>query len=245
MKDKENKKRSGSGDVNEISGLILYEDDHLLAVDKPFGMPTQKDRTGDISLHEAAGDYIRERDGIKDPFLRLVHRLDRPVGGVILFARTPTAARRLSETFRERGAKKIYLARIEGVVEPPTGVLIHSLLKSGSKATVVPEGTPRSKRALLNYRTLGCDEKADESLVEIDLITGRKHQIRAQLSHAGCPVCGDIKYGSKRKFVPGAIALFSVSLTFPHPATGEEMTVLADPPEELLSPFKGVLERSD
>ncbi|MBN1574123.1 MAG: RluA family pseudouridine synthase [Deltaproteobacteria bacterium] len=220
---------------------ILYDDKHLLAVIKPFGVLTQGDLRGGLSVFDAARDYIGEKhrtlDGPNDCYLSLLHRLDRPVGGVILFAKTPAAAKRLSEAFREREVKKTYLARIEGAVDPPSGELSHSLLKSGAKVSVVPEGAPGSKKALLFYRTLRNTGGDGESLIEIDLITGRRHQIRAQLSAVGHPVRGDIKYNSKNKFIPGGIALFSKSLTFAHPVTGEEMTITADPPEEFFIDF--------
>lgn len=246
MKDKENKKIDKLGDVKDISDSILFEDNHLLAVDKPFGMPTQEDRTGDLSIFEAARDYIKEMyKGLDDPYLRLVHRLDRPVGGVILFARTPAMAKQLSEMFRERSVRKTYLARIDGKIEPHSGELVHTLLKSGTKMVVVPKGTPKARDARLLYRTLEDISGEVESLVEIDLITGRRHQIRAQFSAVGSPIRGDIKYGSKEKFSAGAIALFSKSLTFFHPASGEEITISVDPPDQFLSTFENAVDRPD
>ncbi len=235
MKDKGDKNIDISDEMKNVSESIkyLYEDQHLISVVKPFGTPTQSDRTGDVSLHDLVTIYLEGKEKTPGGFnLRLLHRLDRPVGGVILFAKTPAAAKRLSAAFRERRVRKIYLARIEGAVEPPAGELSHHLLKSGTKIKIVPEGTPKARDARLSYRTLKKDFDMGESLVEIDLITGRRHQIRAQLSAVGHSILGDLKYGSREKFVPGGIALFSKSLTFIHPASGDEITISADPPEE-------------
>jgi 23S rRNA pseudouridine1911/1915/1917 synthase len=238
MKNKENKNECDSNKMKDIPGSIqyLFEDRHLVAVVKPFGMLTQSGRRGGASIFDRVREYIGGKYGSPDDiYLGLLHRLDRPVGGVILFAKTPDAARRLSAAFREREVKKTYIARIEGALEPPSGKLCHHLLKSGTKAAVAPEGTPGAKEAVLIYRTFKSDHDAGESLVEVDLITGRRHQVRAQLSAAGHPVLGDVKYGSKNRFIPGAIALFSMSLVFAHPVTGEEITISAEPPEEFFT----------
>ncbi len=211
---------------------IIFEDDHLLAVVKPFGMLTQSDRTGELSLFDLAQDHVQKNVSAGNDYLGLVHRLDRPVGGVVLFARTLKATKFLSEMFRERSVKKIYLARVEGKMEPPFGELNHALLKSAKKVRVAKKGMAGAKDARLFYRVLNWVDGKNESLVEVELITGRRHQIRVQLSEMGNPIVGDIKYGSTKRFIAGGIALFSRSLTFLHPATGVEVTILAEPPEE-------------
>ncbi len=193
-------------------------------------MLTQGDRTGDISLLDLVRAYIKEKyQKPGEVYLGLVHRLDRPVGGVVVFSRTSKGARRMSEKFREREVKKIYWAAVEGVVSPPKGELLHHLLKSGTKMKISTDEIPKSQEARLTYETI--DSHDDRSLLSVNLITGRKHQIRAQMGAIGHPIVGDIKYGSKIEFMRGAIALFSRSLTFTHPVSGKEITISAEPPE--------------
>ncbi len=221
-----------------IRKLVLFEDNHLLAMIKPAGILTQADRTGDICLMDLAGQYLREK--YKKPgevFIGLVHRLDRPVGGVIVFARTSKAARRLSEQFRARETKKIYRAVVEGKPDPPQGELTHWLLQSGTMMKIVRPKTPSSLEARLRYRTL--ETRGDTSLAEVELITGRRHQIRAQLAAIGCPIVGDIKYGAKAapgerrraEDIVSGIQLFASCLTFRHPTTGAHVTVEAPMPK--------------
>jgi 23S rRNA pseudouridine1911/1915/1917 synthase len=228
--------------VDEIRELVLFEDNHLLAMVKPAGMLTQPDRTGDVSLLDLAKRYLKVTYGKPgEVYLGLVHRLDRPVGGVIVFARTSKAARRLSEQFRGRTARKIYWALVEGAPDPPEGELVHRLIGSGTMMRAAPPDTPEGQEARLAYRTL--ERARGASLVEVELITGRKHQIRAQLAAIGCPVVGDIKYGAKRltpgrreeRTIVGAIRLFARSLVFSHPVTGRDVTVEAKPPEAFFS----------
>jgi 23S rRNA pseudouridine1911/1915/1917 synthase len=225
-----------------IRRLVLYQDNHLLAMQKPAGILTQADRTGDICLMDLARRYLREnyhKPG--EVFLGLVHRLDRPVGGVIVFARTSKAARRLSEQFRARKTKKVYRAVVEGRPDPPQGELTHWLMKSGMMMKVVRPRTPSSLEARLIYRTL--ETRGDTSLVEVELITGRRHQIRAQLATLGCPIVGDIKYGAKAirgetrsaGDVVTGIRLFASCLTFLHPTTGAQITLEAPTPRDFLT----------
>jgi 23S rRNA pseudouridine1911/1915/1917 synthase len=159
------------------------------------------------------------------------------VGGVIVFARTSKAAARLSAQFRGRETKKVYWALVEGRPEPAEGELVDWLVKSGTMMKTAPPAAAGAQEARLFFRTL--EARGDESLVEVELITGRKHQIRAQLAAVGCPIVGDIKYGAKGRdgagrnpgdIVPG-IRLFARSLTFHHPVTGNEITIEAEPPE--------------
>ena len=225
-------------DRQAIKGLVLFEDNHLLVMVKPAGMLTQADRTGDVSLFELAKRYLKEEyEKPGEVYLGLVHRLDRPVGGVIVFARTSKAARRLSEQFRSHDTKKIYWAVVEGAPCPPEGELIDSLIKSGTMMRAAPPGTAGGREARLIYRTL--DSRGDKSLLEVELVTGRKHQIRAQLAAMGSPIVGDIKYGAKGGLsgrrdqgdIVGTIRLFARSLAFRHPITGREIVIEARPPE--------------
>lgn len=195
---------------------VLYEDNHLIAVKKPAGELVQGDASGEISLMDRVKAFIKERDSKPgNVFLGLVHRLDKPVEGIVLFAKTSKGASRISEQFRTRKTEKIYRAIVEGVIDPPAGTLRTKLDKDERtrKASVSEEG----KEAVLKYRTL---KAGGRSLVEIDLGTGRFHQIRAQLSEAGHPIVGDFKYGSKTALPHGAIALAAVRLKL-KAATGE------------------------
>ncbi len=204
---------------------ILYEDNHLLAVNKPAGLLTQGDATGDQCLLEICRDYIRRRyDKPGNVFLGLVHRLDRPVSGVIVFARTSKAAARLSDQFRARTVKKIYHALVEGRPPRPEGELEHWLTGDAHrlKSTVSACEKPGSKRARLRFSTLATT--TDRTLLEVELLTGYKHQIRAQLAACGCPVVGDFKYDHRQKparpepIMDGrAICLHAVTLVVIHP----------------------------
>ena len=206
---------------------ILFTDNHLLAINKPSGMLVQGDRTGDESLLALAKDYLKERFGKPgNVYLGLVHRLDRPVSGVVLFARTSKAAARLSEQFRERKAKKTYLAIVEGET-PLKGKWTDPVAREGATSRIAEEG--EGQNAELSFRRLKCNNKF--SLVEIDLGTGRHHQIRVQFADRGHPIAGDFRYGSKIKFPGRAIALHSLSLTVAHPTKKEEITFRAEPPE--------------
>ncbi len=224
--------------VAAIEKLVLYQDNHLLAMIKPTGMLTQADRTGDICLMDLARRYLKERyEKPGEVYLGLVHRLDRPVGGVIVFARTSKAAGRLSAQFRERDTKKFYRAVVEGRPAPPEGELTHFLVKSGTMMKVAGPDTAGAQEARLFYRTL--EKSAEVSLMEVELITGRKHQIRAQLSAMGWPIVGDIKYGAAqmRGVKRGAgdvvrgIRLWAYSVTVAHPVSGKQMTFTAEAPE--------------
>jgi 23S rRNA pseudouridine1911/1915/1917 synthase len=209
---------------------VLYEDNHLIAVHKPAGVLVQGDRSGDPTLMDTTKEYIRRKYGKPGKvFLGLVHRLDRPVSGVVLFARTSKAAARLSAQWRSRSVKKLYWALVHGVMEPKAGTLSSYLLR-GPKGTVLTAGEhPGAREALLGYRTQHV--AGGLSLVEVALHTGRKHQIRAQLASKGCPIVGDARYGSPP--VPGEreIRLFARSLTFIHPTLGEPITLEAPLPE--------------
>ena len=210
---------------------VLHEDNHVIVIDKPPGMLSQADMSGDLDVLTVVKQLIKQRDAKPgNVYLGLVHRLDRPVAGVMIIAKTSKAAGRLSSQFRSREAKKKYRAVVEGCPDSDNGRLVHMLLKDRvTRVTrVVEQG---GKEARLSYRVI--ETRGSSSLVEVDLETGLSHQIRVQLSHIGHPIIGDRKYGSSRDLPggPGVIALFSRSITFAHPTKKEPVTVTADPPK--------------
>jgi len=210
---------------------VLYEDNHLLAVYKPPGVLVQGDQTGDPSLLEWARAWVKDR--YRKPgnvFLGLVHRLDRPVSGVMLFARTSKAAARLSEQFREHRVRKIYHAVVRGEIEPRSGTLKTRLSRTGTKTRVTVSSDPLGKEAELRYRTI--DAQKGLSLLEIDLVTGRHHQIRVQLASLGHPVCGDRKYGLQPLRKGASMALMARSLTVRHPIRPVDMTFVSPIPDD-------------
>ncbi len=223
-------------DRRSVSPLTL--DNHLLVVDKPPGLLSQADATGDPDLVTLAKAYLKERfDKPGNVFVGLVHRLDRPTSGVVALARTSKAASRLSDQFRRRVPDKTYLAIVEGVLGDGGGwtEAVDGIDKGdGGSVRVVPVGRPGSQRAALRWRTRASDGR--RSLVEVELATGRKHQIRAQLAARGAPVVGDFRYGDAVPFAGGhGIALHAVRLTIEHPTRREPLTVVAPPP----SPWNG------
>lgn len=218
---------------------ILYEDNHCIAVLKAARVLTAGDRTGDVSLLELVKQYLKEK--YKKPgnvYVGLVHRLDRPVSGVVLFARTSKAAARLSEQFREGTVGKVYHALVEGGVSRESGEFVDWLLKDERTNTVrsVAAGTPAARESRLRFRRLR--SASCLALLEVTPETGRSHQIRVQLATRGLPIYGDRKYGSKHS-LGGAIALHAAALTFDHPTRHEPITVTAPEPatwKRLLSP---------
>jgi 23S rRNA pseudouridine1911/1915/1917 synthase len=209
---------------------VLYEDNHCIAVVKPARVLTAGDQTGDVSLLDAVKDYLKQK--YKKPgkvFAGLVHRLDRPVSGVVLFARTSKAASRLSEQFREGTVQKTYRAIVEGTVEESSGELMDWVLKEEESniVRIVPARTPSARECRLRFRRV--QSLQDLTLVEIVPATGRSHQIRVQLAAHGHPICGDRKYGSKHA-MQGTIALHAAQLTFDHPTRHEAVTLSAPDP---------------
>lgn len=202
---------------------VLYEDNHLLVVEKPVNMPVQADMSGDPDLLSAAKAYIKEKyDKPGEVYLGLVHRLDRPVGGVMVFARTSKAAARLSAQFAAHEAKKRYAAIVTG--HPQSYALLEDWLikdETSFSSAVVPAGTENAKNARLSYALLGT--RGDTALLDVSLYTGRPHQIRVQLSHAGLPIQGDQRYNPAAR--PGEqIRLWAYALTLRHPTLAEEMS---------------------
>jgi 23S rRNA pseudouridine1911/1915/1917 synthase len=211
---------------------VLYEDNHCLAVLKPARMLTAGDQTGDASLLDLARAYLKQKyQKPGNVFVGLVHRLDRPVSGVVLFAKTSKGAARLSEQFREGTVQKIYRAVVEGTVSEGAGEFVDFLLKDERTNTVrsVKPGTPGARESRLSIRRL--KSSGGLSLVEITPHTGRSHQIRVQLASRGHPIFGDGKYGSGHR-LGGTIALNACSLTFDHPIRHEPVTVTAPDPTD-------------
>ena len=214
---------------------IIYSDNHLLVVNKPAGMLVQGDKSGDCSLHETAKSYIKEKYKKKgNVYLGLVHRLDRPASGVVVLARTSKAAARLSKQFRERKVGKVYLALAEGDV-PAEGEWTDHIVRNGVTSRIGNSGD--GHMADLKFRRIKYMKGI--SLVEIELGTGRHHQIRVQFASRGFPLLGDFRYGSAIKFGEKAIALHSRALTLMHPTTGEEMTFSA-PTDKYWTPYTGI-----
>lgn len=209
---------------------IIYEDNHIIVVEKLPNIPSQGDKTGDTDMLTLIKEYIKEKyNKPGNVYLGLVHRLDRPVGGVMVFAKTSKAASRLSEEVRVKQFKKEYLVVVDGKIEEKKGTLEDYLLKNGQKnmSKVVKEGTKNSKYAKLEYETLKYNEEIDLSVLKIKLHTGRHHQIRVQLSSRGHSIYGDQKYGTRGR--GKQIALWAYKLTIIHPITKKEMTFISVP----------------
>jgi 23S rRNA pseudouridine1911/1915/1917 synthase len=216
---------------------ILHTERALLVVNKPPGLLTQGDFSGDPNLLDILREILRKETGRANPFLALVHRLDRPASGVMVFARTSKSASRLSQAFRDHRVEKFYLAWVSPPPRREEGLLLHLLKRErGSDRTLAlpfEEGSSLPFGALL-YRTLRVEGR--RAFLLIRLLTGRKHQIRAQLSAIGSPVVGDKRYGSSAGGPPGMIFLHALRLTFPHPITRTPLTFTAPPPETFPDP---------
>lgn len=212
---------------------MLYEDNHLLIVNKPVNLLSQADHTGDPDLLSLCKEYLKVK--YKKPgnvFLGLVHRLDRPVGGVMVLAKTSKAASRLSEQIRNRKFEKRYLLVVHGET-PPNGVFVHHLLKDSdsNRVTVAAADNKKSKRAELVYQQLEYLKKHNISLVKVNLITGRAHQVRVQFSSEGFPLFGDRKYGKEDGHdTTSEPALFAFEIIFSHPTLKKKVNFKAPPP---------------
>ena len=218
---------------DEINLKILYEDNHIIVVEKPVNIPSQGDKTGDIDMLAIVKQYIKEKyNKPGNVYLGLVHRLDRPVGGVMVFAKTSKAAARLSEQVREKVFKKNYLVIVNGKFEKNKGTLQDYLLKNEktNMSKVVKEGTKNSKYAELDYEVLKYDKELNLSVLKIDLHTGRHHQIRVQLSSRQHSIYGDQKYGGRGH--GKQICLWAYKLTIQHPVSKKEMAFMAVPEKE-------------
>ena len=211
---------------------ILYEDNHLLVVNKHCGDLVQPDPSGETALEDQIKTFIKERDGkAGQVFLGVVHRIDRPVSGAVLFAKTSKALTRLNEMIRTGSIRKTYWALVEERPAQEQGSLTHHIVRDGrtnrSRAYLKPKAD--SKEARLNYAMIGAG--THYTLLEVELLTGRHHQIRAQLSAIGCPIRGDLKYGAKRSLPNGGISLHSRRVGFDHPVRHEWVEVTAPVPK--------------
>lgn len=204
---------------------VLYEDNHLLAVNKPSGLLTQPSGTEQDSLEAQAKRWLKEKyQKPGNVFLEAVHRIDKPVSGIVLFAKTSKALSRLNESLREKRSEKVYQALVEGIPTPSEATLEHYLTHDDFQASLSTAKDPKAKLARLHYRII--EKRENGTLVEIALETGRYHQIRAQMAAIGCPIVGDTRYGAKK--IPGdKICLHHCRLSIPHPTTGEMITILA------------------
>ncbi len=212
---------------------VLYEDNHIIAVNKDSSEIVQGDKTGDTPLSETVKAYIKTKyNKPGEVFLGVTHRLDRPVSGVVLFARTSKALARLNNMFRDKEIKKTYWAIVKNRPQEPEGRLIHYLVRNEkqNKSYAYDTEKPNSKKAVLNYKMLANSDTY--TLLEIQLETGRHHQIRCQLAKIGCPIKGDLKYGFPRSNANGGISLHARSVDFTHPVSKLPVHIVAPVPED-------------
>lgn len=227
---------------------VLYEDNHIIAVNKTCNEIVQGDKTGDTPLSETVKAYIKEKyNKPGEVFLGVTHRLDRPTSGVVLFARTSKALTRLNEMFREKSSslpiregsglgpiKKTYWAIVQGAPKLPEARLENYLIRNEAqnKSYIAKSGAKEAKQAILSYKTLAKGEHY--TLLEINLETGRHHQIRCQLAAIGCPIKGDLKYGAKRSNPDGGICLHARQIEFIHPVSKQDICITAPVPNDSL-----------
>ena len=212
---------------------VLYEDNHIIIVNKKAGDITQGDKTGDKPLSDIVKDYIKEKyNKPGNVFIGTVHRLDRPTSGIVIFARTSKALERLNKMLREKTIKKTYWALVKNQPVKTSKTLINFLKKDTkkNKSFVYKKEIEGSKKAILHYKII--KKLENYSLLEIDLETGRHHQIRTQLSHIGSPIKGDLKYGFNRSNKDGSISLHARKIAFIHPVLKEQISVVAPTPKD-------------
>lgn len=218
---------------NKSNLQVLFEDNHLIVINKKVGDIVQGDKTGDSPLSEVVKQYLKEKyNKPGNVYLGVVHRLDRPTSGIVLFAKTSKALPRLNKLFSEGKTKKIYWAVVDNAPQNESGILTHWLVRNSkqNKSYAHDQEVPNSKKAVLEYKLL---KKLDRYyLLEIDLKTGRHHQIRAQLATMGCHIMGDLKYGADRSNKDGGIHLHARYLELEHPVQKETITFLAPPPQD-------------
>lgn len=214
---------------------VVYEDNHIIIVNKTTSEIVQGDKTGDISLLDTIKSYIKEKYSKSgNVFLGTVHRLDRPVSGLVVFAKTTKALSRLNEMFRNGEVTKTYWAIVKKCPEKNQGELVHWLVRKEkqNKSYAYDKEVPQSKKAILDYKLIGRSEHY--FLLEINLKTGRHHQIRCQLAKIGCPIKGDLKYGAERSNIGGGISLHAHRIQFIHPVSKKNIDVIAQVPEDKL-----------
>lgn len=224
---------------------VLYEDNHILVVNKPNNMLVQADNTGDVALEDLAKQYIKVKYNKPGAvFLNAVHRIDRPVSGVVLFARTSKALARLNEQFKSKQIKKTYWAIVKNRPEEESAVLENYIRRDAkkNKSFICQKESKDAKLARLSYSLLVSSD--NYHLLEVDLHTGRHHQIRCQLANMGCPIKGDLKYGAERSNKDGGISLHARSLEFSHPVTKETIRIIAPVPDDTLwHAFEALIEK--
>lgn len=214
---------------------VLYEDNHIIVVNKNSGEIVQGDKTGDVPLSDIVKNWIKDKyNKPGNVFLGVVHRLDRPVQGVVVFAKTSKALSRLNDMFRTADVHKTYWAITKNRPKEPEGTLTHWLVRNEkqNKSYAYDTEKPNAKKAVLHYKLLA--ESDNYNLMEINLMTGRHHQIRCQMAHIGCPIKGDLKYGAKRSNIDGSISLLARKIEFVHPVSKEQITVVAPLPDDTL-----------
>lgn len=214
---------------------VLYEDNHIIIVNKAPGEIVQGDKTGDTPLSESLKDWLKQKyDKPGNVFVGVTHRLDRPVGGLVVFAKTTKALARLNEMFRKGDVHKTYWAITSGHPTPPEGTLTNYLysVERTNKTYISDKPTADTKEARLRYKTLAEGDRYN--LVEVELLTGRKHQIRVQLAGIGCPIKGDLKYGAKRSNPDGSISLLARKIEFTHPVSKKFISLTAPVPDDSL-----------
>ena len=214
---------------------VLYEDNHIIIVNKTCSEIVQGDKTGDTPLSETIKAYLKEKyNKPGNVFVGVTHRLDRPVSGVVVFARTDKALSRLNEMFRTQQVKKTYWAIVKNKPPMPEGELVHYLVRNEkqNKSYAHDKEVPNSKKSILSYKQIA--QSDNYFLLEINLQTGRHHQIRCQLAKIGCPIKGDLKYGFARSNPNGGISLHARSVEFLHPVSKELISVSAPVPDDKL-----------
>jgi len=224
---------------------VLYEDNHIIVVNKAPSEIVQGDKTGDKPLSEMVKEYLKERyNKPGNVFCGVTHRLDRPTSGVVVFARTSKALSRLNDMFRDGEVDKTYWAMVKNRPPKAEDTLIHYLIKNeqNNKSTAYDSEKPHTKKAVLHYRLIHASE--NYYLLEIALETGRHHQIRCQLAKIGCPIKGDLKYGAARSNPDGSISLHARSIAFIHPVSKDQIKVTAPvPAEKLWTAFEEAVNR--
>lgn len=214
---------------------VVYEDNHIIVVNKESGEIVQGDKTGDRPLSDTVKEYIKEKYAKPgNVFLGVVHRLDRPVSGLVVFAKTSKALSRLNEMFRNGEVSKTYRAITKNCPEKPEATLTGWMTRNEkqNKSYVYNREVPGAKKAMLHYRVIGASD--NYTLLEVQLMTGRHHQIRCQLASIGCPIKGDLKYGAKRSNADGSISLMSHRVEFIHPVSKQKVCVEAPLPDDTL-----------
>ena len=214
---------------------VLYEDNHIIIVNKASGEIVQGDKTGDKPLSDIVKEYLKEKyNKPGNVFCGVTHRLDRPTTGVVVFAKTSKALSRLNEMFRNDKVDKKYWAIVKNSPPNHEGILVHWLIKNekNNKSTAFDKEKQGAKKAVMHYKIIATSE--NYFLLEVDLETGRHHQIRTQLSKIGCPIKGDLKYGASRSNPDGSICLHARSISFIHPVSKAKIEVSAQVPQDNL-----------